>query len=145
MPAEPSDHRPLLPTVTPEEVAAWRREFAERFRTGLSPSDVPRVEAWATSGLRTSFLPKRLQGPWNQHMKKRVTERLRQWFSDQAMATPADLVARAVPRRVPPDADRLRTLLLRCIGAMTADELEEVRLPASALLRVGGLPRQRSK
>lgn len=143
VPKEEADQRPLLPTVSAQELGTWRNKFAQESREGLSPVNQARLEQWVAAALPTRSLPKSLQGPWNGELKKRVLERLGEWFGERGIPAPTDSVARdplAGPR-IPPDAEHLRSALLRCIRHMTPAELERITVPASALLRVGSLPR----
>ena len=63
--------------------------------------------------------------------------RLNKWLVEQGLSV--DLLA---PRRRPESAtaqaftEELRALVLRCVAAMTAEELAALSLPSTAVLRV---------
>lgn len=72
---------------------------------------------------------------WNDYLKKEVVKRLRDWFQEQKLPAPPDLVAAREETTRSPD-DELRRRLIACVRSMTKDELERVQIPSSALLRL---------
>jgi hypothetical protein len=135
--AKPGESLVRMPTVSKEEFADWRREFAGRHNATLDASAQARLGQWESQGLPTYNLPRELQGLWNQEVKTRVEERLRGFFAKNGLEAPRHLVTEAAYTRTRggKDDEALRTLIIECIRAMTREELEELRLPPSAILR----------
>lgn len=129
----------VLPTLTPEELGIWRREFAEgqtRINSGLSAI----LQRWLDLETPTTALPRQVRTAWFGELKRRVLARLDMWFSANSIRPPDDLRGVPVSRRQvrasdPPATDELRTMIVRCVEAMTRDELESLKLPATAVLR----------
>jgi hypothetical protein len=134
------DPRPQLPTLDREAFARWREEFAQDQLEGAPPHQASAIERWRDAGLGPARLPSPLRGLWNAELKRRVAERLREWFAQQGIPTPADLITTtgAGTRGAAPDAERLRNFVQRTIAVMTRSELEAIQLPAAAVLRSRG-------
>lgn len=138
---------PLLPTISREELADWRREFAERHMEDATGEDAERLATWRDRGLATPLLPIALQGPWNDELKQRTVARLTAWYAERGLDAPLDLLEPAAARVGPPTARQpdastatpLRQLVTHVVAAMTVEELEELRLPPAAVLRSGAL------
>jgi hypothetical protein len=124
-----------VPTFTPDELARLRRSFAEQFT--LTEDERYLVDRWAGEFLPDAVLPVGLKGQWIAALKAAVLDRLRLWFETTGGIEPVDLVQE--PGMTPPRdelLDELRSLVLRCIQHMTRSELEDLRLPPAALLRI---------
>jgi hypothetical protein len=133
---EPSEMIEILPTLTSDEMRLWRQDFLESFRSRLKPDEVGRVEEWVTGSGKTSNLLGRLQREWNGFLKKRVWERLEQWFSTKG-GSPVDLLQSMDERRaLGAGHSDLRRYLIRTISQMSSEELAQVQLPASAVWRL---------
>lgn len=134
--ASPDETSNILPTLSAEEFAQWRRKFAEQHQGEIGGEDA-RLLRWAERGLPTKLLPVALQGPWIQEVKKKVEERIRGWFNSQGFALPAGLlVAKQSTTKVRDDElAALRELVIECVRQMTRDELSEIKLPPAAILR----------
>jgi hypothetical protein len=131
----------VLPTLTREEELGWRGDFLARMAGQLDERDRDRVEAWLGKQLSTRVLPPETQGLWSDYLKSRVVDRLRQWFRDNAIREPADLLHLGTTRSTDGGADssaaeELRALIIRCIQQMSFEEMSNLRLPARALLWV---------
>lgn len=127
-----------LPTVTFDELRGWREAFAERFVPASESADAAALQIWAERSLPTHFLPKHVQGEWNGELKRRVLQRLEQWFAVNNLAPPSDLVIQH--RATPPPADlaeveQLRALVVTVVSTMTPQELRSLTLPAGAILK----------
>jgi hypothetical protein len=135
------DSTPALPTLTIEEFDDWRRQFIERTAelTSEDPVAIEQAGRWLENRLGTRYLPAALRAPWNRELKQLVVDRLVSWFREHGIAPPADLLQTrpAAPRQVV-GADTLRQLVLRCVRVMTEDELRQLSLPPSAVLRAYG-------
>jgi hypothetical protein len=128
---------PLLPTISLDEMRIWRLEFAVRSISTLdSPEYVEAIERWRDESLTGKALPARVRGNWAETLKSLVRDRLQNWFSENRIPIPDDLIER--PQRIAgsrDDTERLRSLIVRCVQKMTRLELEELRLPAAVVLR----------
>ena len=135
------DSGPIIPTISESSLDSWRQDFARQVRPLVvgDPRLEEQLDRWLAEQLPAKALPSLLRGRWSATLKDHVVERLTNWFSSQEITPPADLVQ---PRRkpkaaVPPSgaASELRELIMRCVRAMTEEELRELRLPPAAVLR----------
>jgi hypothetical protein len=127
-PAEDGDTW-IIPTLSREDMDAWRQEFAGRY-----PDDLE-VETWRTRALPTKALPLPLQLPWTEFVRDRTIARLSEWFA--ANELDVDPLA---PERSPnlsneTSTEALKNMVLRCVAVMTAEELAALSLPPAAVLR----------
>jgi hypothetical protein len=139
--ADEAEQQRVLPTLSVEELDVWRREFLDNVEELIrdDSSAMEQARRWIDSRLGTPYLPASLRTPWNQELKRRVIDRLATWFAAQELPAPADLLqARPVGRSQPVGADTLRQLILRCVQVMTENELRQMNLPPSAVLRAYG-------
>jgi hypothetical protein len=139
--AEETESQRVLPTLNVEELDAWRNEFLESVNDVIrdDPKAVEQVRRWVDNRLGTRYLPASLRTLWNQELKRRVADRLTDWFANQGLPLPPGLLeARPVIRDQAVGADTLRQLILRCVQVMTENELRQVNLPPSAVLRAYG-------
>lgn len=129
----------ILPSATREELALWRKEFVEQnANSEFTDDERDRLRRWCDEAQSTYFLPGKLRGPWNGELKRRVRGRLEAWFLAQGLAVPSDLVVSTQPRVseiVKESVEDLRNLVLRCVRAMTHEELRALSLPPAAVLR----------
>lgn len=82
--ARPSRGReflPVMPTVTPVELAEWRRTFIGEQKAGLEGSDLASAQRWQEQGLATVYLPTKLRQAWNRELALRVRQRLHEFFA----------------------------------------------------------------
>ena len=124
-------NRPRLPTISPENMAEWRRAFANEHTER-------QLDDWAERGLGTLALPADLRTTWNQRIKSKVREILSAWFDDQGLGLPEDALANPADKRTSADnreAEELRRFLLRCVAVMKPSELQAVQIPASVAFR----------
>jgi len=130
----------LLPTLSPEELGAWRREFAER--EARCHADVEGIlKRWIDLETPTPDLPRYLRDAWFAELKARVRARLEKWFAEHSIAAPDDLIEVPSSRarehsRESDAAATLRDFIVRCVETMTLEELERLQLPARAVLRL---------
>lgn len=131
-----SDKRPRLPTMSADDLARWRARFAGEHGAGAPAGVSAALEAWRLEGLPTTSLPTPLHRLWNGELKRNVVERLDEWFRSSGIEAPWNLVE---TRRAVSDRDdgeqQLRSLVIRCVEAMSRAELEELRLSPAVLLR----------
>lgn len=135
---------PPLPTLTTDELSAWREDFtrsAERIIAG-HPESQERLRRWVEGRKGTRALPSILQSRWNAYLSAAVLDRLQDWFAKQGVPAPADMALARERLRRPELAQQvneenaLRRALIECLGKMTYDELRQVMLPATSLLRM---------
>ena len=143
-----ADRVQILPTINIDEADRWRHEFLTDYEDLISddPNTVEQARRWAENRLGTRYLPASLRTPWNNEFKRRVVGRLTAWFAEHGLHSPTDLLqARPVVRNQNVAADTLRQLVLKCVSVMTEDELRQMSLPPSAVLRAYGtvIPRNR--
>jgi hypothetical protein len=139
--AEETGRQKILPTLSVPELDAWRHEFLESVNDLIrdDPNSAEQARRWVNSRLGTRYLPASLRTLWNMELKRRVADRLSAWFADQGLPAPSGLLqARPVVRDQAIGADTLRQLILRCVQVMTENELRQVNLPPSAVLRAYG-------
>jgi hypothetical protein len=135
-PAAPDDPRPILPTVSEDDFDGWRAAFVSA-QEGSSPSVRAALDAWNEQRLGTQALPPRFRNLWTAELKRNVLERLTDWFESQKLAIPDDLVEeRALKSAQESDVSSLRALVIRCVAAMTQEELERLPIPARVIARV---------
>lgn len=123
--------RPRLPTISPADMTAWRRAFANQYADR-------QLDDWAERGLGTLALPPDLQKPWNYSIKANALNILSDWFEKQGLELPADALASSASKRPSSDqadAEELRRFLLRCVAVMKPSELKAVQIPASVAFR----------
>lgn len=142
-PREASDSGlPEAPTATRDDVSAWRHEFVESIAPSLRAEFADELGTWADHGGRQTDLPRPVRGRWVEFMKRKVSSRLNKWFEAQGVPPPSDMLiaseaggapsVRAIDEVV--RTRQLRDLIIRAVQRMTYDELNEISLPASALL-----------
>lgn len=137
-----AENLPQIPTISRDEMRGWRGDFATNFIARLQDDDeeVMQIRRWHSDFLPTMELPAAARAAWNDELKHHVITRLAGWFRDQGLPLPIDLVQqRPQPRRVvSSEAAQLRELILRCVRAMTEEELRSLKLPPTAVLRAVG-------
>ena len=121
-----------LPTLDRPTLQTWRAEFAEECSATAGDAEALQLEAWATEGLGTGALPKRLRGPWTTRMRDRVHERLLDFFQSQGLEPPDDLLVQRRPRK---PANELRAFIMRCVSLMNDRELKGLQIPAEVAMR----------
>lgn len=131
---------PGLPTLTLNEFDSWRQEFLKEHRDQANPEELSRLRTWTEQRQPTFALPGRLRGPWNGELKRRVSQRLEEWFARESIALPADILVAALSHGVPKsshgaNASALRKLVITCVGLMTEEELSELRFSPAVILR----------
>jgi hypothetical protein len=136
-PATPKDEGPFLPTVSPEGFREWRTQFATGHGAHAPTEVAERLEQWSSQNLPTTFLPARIRPLWNIDLKRRVQERLTEWFEERRIDIPGDLVSvQQLVDSAPRPAEDLRQFVIDCIRVMSERELEELPIPARVAMRV---------
>lgn len=135
---------PEAPTVSREQVISWRHEFIESLGSPIKDRFADELEAWAEGRGRQSDLPRTARGHWAEFVKRRVANLLLDWFKSLGKSPPADIVQISEGRGTSaPEAvseivqtRQLREYVIRAVRTMTYEELAQIPLPASILLRV---------
>lgn len=126
--ATAQDGRPVLPSLTPDDMRSLRASFAGSVRgTDLSE--------WVATPGSTEDLPRRHRGLWNEVVKKEVIKRLTSWFSDQGLVVPDITQQTDIHVRDANDATA-RDLLRALATDMRPAELQQVTVPLSAVARL---------
>ena len=120
----------------------WRSQFVNQSSAaGLSPRVLEALRLWQSERRPDWTLPRFVRRRWNAKLKQFVLKALLGWF-DTRRDPPDDLVDIAPSPRAAPssehrdEVDQLRDVVLRLVHVITREELEELRLPAAAYLRL---------
>ena len=139
---------PEAPTATQEDVSSWRHEFVESLAPSLRTRFAEELGTWLDHGGRQADLPRPIRGLWVEFLKRKVSNRLNEWFKAQGKPSPSDMLISETGALPPAEAidevirtRQLRDLIIRAVRTMTYDELTKISLPAIALLRVSGRTR----
>jgi len=134
-PSQPEEELPRLPTLTGPEFQTWRDDFIETEVTSEEPG-YDRIQRWQSQRLPSIVLPPLARRRWNDYLKKRVIERLTNWFAERNLQIPAIKSERK--KRAVADSQTLdlRNFLVACIHAMSREEMLELKLPATVAFRV---------
>jgi OST-HTH/LOTUS domain len=129
---------PVIPIIDADTLTGWRTAYVSRVleEDPTSPyGDV--LGHWRDERLSSSVLPPRLRAAWYAELKDRVHGWIQGWFERSGVPPPSDLLLSATPpSRRNTGTESLRALVVDCVQAMTRVELEELRLPPAALLRI---------
>jgi hypothetical protein len=123
----------LLPTLDEEEFKTWRHEFVQEQSTEKS-EHASFLYGWLERTEPLAQLPASLRIPWVIELKRRVLTRLEEWFEQEGIPLPADVVTDNWPKKRT-DTDVLRDRVLAAVSSMSREELESLMLPATVLLR----------
>lgn len=134
---------PNLPTVSREEVAAWRNEFIQILDASIRTRFPEELNNWARTG-QQSNLPGSIRGSWAEFSKRKVINKLFEWFKEREQPPPKDMIFATEGRDIPTSrvisevvqTRRLRDLVIQAVRAMSYEELSRVPLPASVVLRI---------
>jgi hypothetical protein len=130
---------PILPTITPAVSALWRDEFVGGLPSPVQSAFEADLTRWRDVSHATGALPPQLRGQWTTHLKSCILDRLNQWFGEQGLDAPTDLVAHGPSTDRPPlesSVEELRDLVMRYIQTMSKRELLSLSIPLSAIVRV---------
>lgn len=146
-PQEPSDVDVLeLPTTNARQYSEWRKEFAESVSNSVKPDFVSLLQDWAVRGGPQTDLPRQLRGRWAEFVKKKVSNRLEEWYIDHDLHPPDDMLLASESLVMPSSEEivkvvqtrQLRDLIIRAVRVMTYEELASIPLPAEVVLRISG-------
>lgn len=122
-----------LPTLDEEEFKTWRQEFVQEQSTENS-EHASFLYGWLERAEPLAQLPASLRIPWVIELKRRVLARLEEWFEQEDIPLPPDLVTDSWPKKRT-DTDLLRGQILAAVSSMSRGELESLMFPATVLLR----------
>lgn len=146
-PKEPSDSElPEFPTASQEDLRQWRQQFVDSVTEQQKNRFNDELRSWLEGRGRQSDLPRPLRGLWAEYVKRKVVSILRDWFKAQIEFPPNDMIVRSEGQITERGAAidevvrtrQLRDLIIRAIRTMSYDELAQIPLPASVLVRVSG-------
>lgn len=136
---------PALPTLDKGELERWRLEYAETLKAEVAHAEAEKIASWVTGSGALATLPKRFRAGWIELLKRRVADRLIEWFNSNSIPVPPDIFIRAEARGRTSDTPtmdevvrtrRLRGLLVSALQQMTYEEMSDLRIPASVLVRL---------
>ena len=124
----------VLPTVSLAELDDWRKEFVDSHK----PADEEAsrlVEEWRKGRLPTVRLPAQLRPVWNNYLKRKIEQRLQNWFESKSIEAPEIKEERAEPILAGSQVEALREFVLACIRIMSKQELLELRISPMTAMR----------
>ena len=122
-----------MPTANDDLVLKWRSEFAELHRESFSATSKDGLEAWVASG-RATAIPQSLKREWSSFIKSKVISTLAQWANDNSVTlSPFD--EGDAPTARESEVLQLRALVIRFVNLMTLEELHQLQIPATVILR----------
>lgn len=95
-----------------------------------------RLAEWTNNRRPANFLAPPLRHRWNGYLKEKARDHLLAWFRRHRLNPPRDLMEASLPVGGRTRGEDLRRRLIACLRSMSAEELERVQIPASALLRL---------
>jgi hypothetical protein len=132
-PAAENEEGVRMPTLSAEEMDAWRAEFSEMHRPEDKELD-KRLEDWRQQRLPTQALPVPLRTVWNRYLKGKVQNRLSSWFTENNLTEPRRENALAPVSR-DEQCEKLREFVISCVKYMSRAELEELRISPAIVMR----------
>ena len=140
-PADSMDGDPtaLLPTLRSDDLQGWRADFVQSLPDPVRLAFASELARWRDVSHSTGALPTHLRGRWTGYFRNLVLARLENWFTDNGVARPADLIERAGSNRQPEarsSLEQLRRLVSRYVDHMTEEELLGLQMPISVLHRI---------
>lgn len=133
---------PIVPTLTPVELAEWRRTFIEEQRDQLQGSELASAQRWQEQGLATPFLPWSMQQAWNRELAARVRQRSSAFFARMTETSLGSAVITAVPTETETAKDALADSLTAARNrgdGFTVGELLAQQLPGASGEQVSSL------
>jgi len=133
--AEKDESGIVLPTITADELDVWRSNFIQLH----SPEDDDsrsKIDEWLKSRLPTHALPVSLRKLWNRDLTQRVRDRLNTWFAENELTAPLQVDAAVAFGSPDKQLEQLRNFVIACVGRMSRQELEELRISPVVALRM---------
>jgi hypothetical protein len=132
------DPESVLPTLTSEEFAAWRRDFAtDMFLKRPDDPSRAQITLWLESMGSSQLLPPPLRSRWYGVLKHHVRARLEEWFARRAEDPPRDMATTFTrSARTSDSTEELRAMIIRAVGHMTRPEMEGLSLPVSVVVNL---------
>lgn len=121
---------PVLPKLSEEELHRFRREFADQHPERS-------IQKWVDD-YRYVYLLREIRGEWYEYFKSKVFDILNNWFEENAIDPPKDMLTPVADRKETKesslsfDRDKLRYL----IDMATEQELSMIMIPAGLVARV---------
>jgi hypothetical protein len=134
-----TDDLPVLPTITEDDLRAWRKSFVERHSDNLDAAAVERLKDWQERILSSKTIPSQLATSWLTELSDKVVTRLRLWFAEVGLKEPPDLIVSFDMSKYESTANlnfkTIRRLAIACVKVMNAQELAELRFSPDVYLR----------
>jgi hypothetical protein len=133
---------PIVPTLTPVELAEWRRTFLEEQRDYLQGSELASAQRWQEQGLATAYLPGSMQQIWNRELAARVRQRSAAFFAALTETSLGSAATAAIPTEAETANDALADSLTAARNrgdGFTVGELLAKQLPGTAVEQVSPL------
>lgn len=121
---------PVFPTISQDEVGAWRRECARKWAQLNGDADNEVIEAWVENP-RTR-VPQRFVNSWRTDQRDRVAAIIQDFFRSAQLDLPSDAFPPSKPTRTELTA---RELVRLAAQVMTDTEVDALQLPVGAVLR----------
>jgi hypothetical protein len=141
-PASSDDTGLVLPTASAADLDQWRSEYVTLHKP-VDPEIAQRVETWSKDRLPTFALPAQIRPAWNSHLKRKVEQRLQDWFTKNQIEPPATLRGSS-ELDIDEEEVELREFITACIEEMSKRELLELRISPAVAMRVSRSPAARS-
>ena len=128
----------VLPTLSEEANHIWRSEFVQSLPIPVQDGFARPLTRWRDVAHSTGALPTQLRGQWSAYFKGRVLKHLEEWFLNEGIPVPADLIQSDGPnheREAGSPTDRLKRVIGRYLDHMTEAELLALPIPISAIQR----------
>src|SRR5580658_1826605 len=77
----------VLPTISASDLENWRAEFVASHKS-VDPALFELVEKWENGRLPTIGLPAEVRPIWNKYLKRKVQQRLQDWFKSNPVEVP---------------------------------------------------------
>jgi hypothetical protein len=136
--AKPEDDGLPLPTISDADLDGWRVEFVASHKP-TDPEVAKRVEEWCKKRLPTLVLPAQMRPAWNRYLKRKVEQRLQDWFGSNSLTLPAIMEEREASDSSDKQVETLREFVVCCVRTMSKQELLELRIsPVTAMRALQG-------
>ncbi|MGH7869496.1 MAG: hypothetical protein ACREP9_18150, partial [Candidatus Dormibacteraceae bacterium] len=131
---DPSASSLRMPTVDDEKVRRWREEFATIVAENFSTTSQDELADWINNG-RAILLPPYLKRDWSSFIKSKVRAQISDWAKTNGIFL-ADLYEGIAPTARESEVVQLRALLTRAINSMSLEELHQLQIPITVVLRI---------
>lgn len=125
----------VLPTISPLDLEEWRAEFIASHKP-LDPQASKLVEEWCKNRVPTAGLPASMRPVWNNYLKRKVEQRLQQWFKSNSIKAPVITEEGQESGASDQQVEALREFIVGCVKIMSNKELLELRISPLTAMRM---------